>query len=99
MDIRRKKIIKASVRASIDSLLAKAGKAYESGKAVLSKRYVHMAFDLLRKHKAKLPKELRNSFCRKCESVWIPGLTMTASYDRKNNCLRARCRCGYSKRL
>ena len=99
MDIRRKKIIKASVRASIDSLLAKAGKAYESGRAALSKRYVHMAFGLLKKHKAKLPKELRNSFCRKCESVWIPGITMAVSYDRRNNCLRARCRCGYSKRL
>jgi len=99
MDIRRKKIIKESVRASIESLLDRAGKAYESGKAALSKRYVTMAFELLKKHKTRLPKELRNSFCRKCATIWIPGKTVTASYDRRSGCLRVRCRCGHSKRL
>lgn len=99
MDIRRKKIIKESVRSSIDSLLDRARKAYESGKAAMSKRYVSMAFDLLRKHKVKLPGELKNSFCRKCGTIWIPGRTAAVSYDRRNGCLRVRCRCGYSKRL
>jgi ribonuclease P protein subunit RPR2 len=99
MDIRRKKVIKASVRSSIDKLLALAKKSYDAGKKERSRRYVRMSMDLLKKHKVKLPKELKNSFCRKCLSVWIPGKTVTVYFDRKSDCLRVRCMCGYSKRL
>jgi ribonuclease P protein subunit RPR2 len=100
MDIRRKKIIKASVRSSIDKLLDQARESFEAGKGERSTRYVRMAMELLKKHKVKLPSEVRNSFCRKCLVVWIPGKTLTVQYDRKNTCLRVRCdRCGYSKRL
>lgn len=99
MDIRRKKIIKESVRSSIGSLLGRARSAYESGRAALSRRYVSMAFELLKKHKTKLPSELRNSFCRKCGTIWVPGSTVRVSYDSRHRCLRVRCRCGYSKRL
>ena len=99
MDSRRKNLIKSSVRTSIDKLLDQARKAYSAGKEERSKRYVEMSFDLLKKHKISLPKELRNSFCRKCHRIWIPGTTVTASFDKKNNCLRVRCICGHSKRL
>jgi ribonuclease P protein subunit RPR2 len=99
MDIRRKKIIKSSVRSSIETLLGHARSSFDAGKGERSIRYVRMAMDLLRKHKIKLPKEMKNSFCRKCLTVWVPGRTASISYDRKNGCLRVRCRCGYSKRL
>jgi RNase P subunit RPR2 len=58
-----------------------------------------MAYNLLKKHRSRLPDELRNSFCRKCLVVWIPGETAKVSFDRKNSCLRIRCGCGHSKRL
>ncbi|MFN7990632.1 MAG: ribonuclease P Rpr2/Rpp21/SNM1 subunit [Candidatus Micrarchaeia archaeon] len=99
MDSRRKNIIKSSVRSSVERLLDSSRKAYLSGKKERSARYVEMAFDLLKKHKIKLPADLRNSFCRKCLVIWIPGDTVTATYDRKNDCLRVRCICGHSKRL
>jgi RNase P subunit RPR2 len=99
MQSSRKSIIKSSVRSSILRLLEQARKSATGGKAARSKRYVDMAFDLLKKNKIKLPNELRNSFCRKCHLVWVPGQTMTAYYDRKNDCLRVRCVCGFSKRL
>ncbi len=99
MDSRRKNIIKTSVRSSIERLLEQARKAYLAGNEERSRRYVRMAFDLLKKNKVKLPKEMRNSFCRKCMLIWIPGKTVTVSFDRKNACLRVRCRCGHSKRL
>jgi len=99
MQSSRKSIIKSSVRSSIARLLEQARKAASGAKPERSKRYVDMAFDLLKKNKVKLPKELRNSFCRKCHLVWIPGQTMTAYYDRKTDCLRVRCSCGFSKRL
>ncbi|MEW6036240.1 MAG: ribonuclease P [Candidatus Micrarchaeota archaeon] len=99
MQSSRKSLIKSSVRTSTGRLLEQARRAVREGKAERSKRYVGMAFELLKKHKAGLPKEFRNSFCRKCHLVWIPGETMVAYYDRKNGCLRVRCRCGFTKRL
>jgi RNase P subunit RPR2 len=99
MDSRRKNLIKSSVRSSIEKLLSQARKAFSDGKEERSRRYVQMAFDLLKKHKTKLPRELNNSFCRKCHLIWIPGKTVTVTYDRKSDCLRVRCRCGHSKRL
>ena len=99
MHDRRKSIIKSSVRSSVEKLLEQSRKAYLAKKEARSKRYVAMAFDLLKKHKVKLPSELRNSFCRKCFAIWIPGQTVTVYYDKKNHCLRVRCRCGHTKRL
>jgi RNase P subunit RPR2 len=98
MDHRRKKLINSSVSASIDKLLREARKAFETDPG-RSKRYVGMAFDLLKKNKVKLPRELSNSFCRKCHLIWIPGKTVTAYYDKKSDALRVRCSCGFSKRL
>lgn len=99
MDSRRRNIIKSSVRSSINKLLDSAWRAYRAGKKDRSRRYVDMAFDLVRKHKVKMPSELRNSFCRKCHLVWIPGESVSVAYDRKSNCLRVTCECGHSKRL
>lgn len=99
MKTSRKSIINSSVRSSISKLLAKARDAYSASRPDRSRRYVRMAFDLLKKNKARLPKELRNSFCRKCYSIWIPGQSATVFFDRKNDCLRIRCSCGHSKRL
>lgn len=96
---RRKKIINASVSTSIEKLLGQARKAYDPADPSRSKRYVGMAFDLLKKNKVRLPRELRNSFCRKCRSIWIPGQTVTVYYDTKTDALRVRCSCGFSKRL
>ncbi|MFH1393660.1 MAG: hypothetical protein ABII71_00940 [Candidatus Micrarchaeota archaeon] len=99
MSKKPKKIIKSSVRDSIKKLITEAGNAYKAGKKDRSKRYVQMAMDLVKKHKARLPSELRNSFCRKCRLMWYPGKTATISFDKKNNCLRVKCQCGHSKRL
>ncbi len=99
MDSRRKKLIKSSVAESIARLIAQARGAYNAGNTARAKRYARMAFDLLKKHRMRLPKELRNSFCRKCFLVWIPRKTITVSYDSKNDCLRIRCKCGFSKRI
>ncbi len=99
MDNKRKRVIKSSVRSSIKELVGQAQKAYRQGKAERSARYIKMALDLVKKHKVRIPEELRNSFCRKCHVVWIPGKTVKVSYDRKNSCLRVKCKCGHSKRI
>ncbi|HSB46486.1 MAG TPA: hypothetical protein VLD37_00615 [Candidatus Bilamarchaeum sp.] len=98
MHDRRKKNINASVSSSISKLLEEARKAYP-GSPGRSKRYVEMAFDLLKKNKVRLPREMRNSFCRKCFTIWIPGKTVTVFFDKKTDALRVKCGCGFSKRL
>ncbi len=99
MDTRRKRVIKSSVTSSIRKLIAQAQKAYREGKPERSARYVKMALDLIKKQKVKLPKELKNSFCKKCDVVWLPGKTVKVVYDKKNHCLRINCQCGNSKRI
>jgi RNase P subunit RPR2 len=83
----------------MERLLAESRTAHDSGREERSRRYVRMVLDLLKKHKARLPKELKNSFCRKCCRLWIPGETATVYYDKKNACLRVRCACGNTKRI
>lgn len=94
-----KRIIKSSVLDSVKKLISEAGTAYKEGKRERSKRYIQMAMDLVKKHKVKVPEELANSFCRKCHAVWLPGDTVTVSFDKRHGCLRVTCACGYAKRL
>lgn len=102
MDIRRGKLIKASTSLSINRLLDKAREERKSKKPDYeerSKKYVKMAFELLKKNKVRLPKEIKNSFCRKCFVIWVPGDTVLVWYDKKEHCIRLTCRCGFSKRV
>jgi RNase P subunit RPR2 len=99
MDSKRKKVIKSSVSTSVKKLVDQAQKAFRDGNAGRSKRYIQMARDLIKKHKVRLPPELRNSFCRKCNLIWIPGTSVKVFFDSKNQCLRVKCSCGHTKRL
>lgn len=99
MDIRRKKVIKSSVPQSAARLLHEARKAHDAKQDERALRYVRMVLDLLKKNKVRLPAELRNSFCRKCARLWLPGDTVTVTYDKKSACLRVRCACGSTKRI
>ncbi len=99
MDNRRKKIIKSSAKSSVKELVSKAFDQYRQNNAGRSRRYIKMAMDLLTKNRIRLPKELKNSFCKKCHLVWIPGKTVRVTFDKKHSCLRLRCECGYSKRI
>ncbi|MBU0591366.1 hypothetical protein KKF81_02975 [Candidatus Micrarchaeota archaeon] len=99
MDNRQKKVIKSSVTSSVVKLIKRAQAGYRKNQFARSKRYVEMAFDLIKKHKVTLPSELKNSFCKKCHALWFPGETLIITYDKKNHCLRIKCNCGYSKRI
>ncbi len=100
MEHRRKKIIKQSVRETVTKLLDEAQKEYRKGNRERSERHVKMAMYHIKKHKVSVPKEYRNTFCRKCRIVWIPSKTARVYFDRMHGCLRIECmRCGFSKRL
>ncbi len=99
MSKKPKTLIKSSVRDSIRKLVSEAEEVFQKGNEERSKRYVGMAMELVKKHRIRLPDNLRNSFCRKCHIIWVPGKTVRITYDSKNDCLRAKCRCSYSKRI
>ncbi|MEM3422847.1 MAG: hypothetical protein QXF35_04505 [Candidatus Bilamarchaeaceae archaeon] len=100
MNIKHKRFIKRSSFDSVKKLLEEARLAFDSGKIERANRYVRMCWEIVKKNRVRLPKEYKNSFCRKCLSLWVPGSTAIVYFDKKNDCLRIRClKCGFSKRL
>ncbi len=93
----KKRTIKKASFLSIKILLDEAINCFDSSPQ-LSERYVKMAFDLLKKNKIRLPKNMK-VFCKKCLNLWVPGKTCVFIFDSKNLCFRVKCFCGFSKRL
>jgi len=50
----------------------------------LSRRYVKRAFDIKKKFRVKISRETKFSFCRKCLCPWIPGKTVSVTFDKRN---------------
>ncbi|MFP3132107.1 MAG: hypothetical protein RXQ77_02100 [Candidatus Nanopusillus sp.] len=42
----------------------------------LARRYIFILWKIKNKTRIKLPKELRNKFCKKCYTPWIVGKTL-----------------------
>lgn len=64
----------------------------------LSRRYIFLLLRIKRKFRYPLPKELRNKFCKRCYTVWIPGKTLSIRIRRGKIIYRC-LNCGYVKRL
>ncbi|MEM2874833.1 MAG: hypothetical protein QW567_02250 [Candidatus Hadarchaeales archaeon] len=64
----------------------------------LSERYVRLAWRIKTRRRLGLPADLRRRFCRKCLTVWVPGLTCRVRI--KKGRLTITClRCGRVIRL
>ena len=50
----------------------------------LSRNYVKRAFDIKKKFRVKISRETKFSFCRKCLCPWIPGKTVSVTFDKRN---------------
>jgi ribonuclease P protein subunit RPR2 len=94
----KEKIIKTAVSGSIDHLISEAEKRFPSNKE-LSKRYLKMAWELVKKTKVRLTKDQKLRFCRKCFILWVPGKTVRISFDSKNDFFVFSCAsCGYKRK-
>jgi len=61
----------------------------------LSRRYVGRAFDIKKKFRVRISREEKFSFCRKCLCPWMPGRTVSISFDKRNKRVVYSCRmCG-----
>lgn len=63
----------------------------------LSKRYVHLAREISSHYKIKMPQELKDKFCKKCNSLLLPGLTCTVRVS--NRSLIYKCNCGEGRKI
>ena len=64
----------------------------------LANRYIYLLWKLKLKYRITLPKNLRNKFCRKCLTIWIPGKTLRIRV-RKGKIVYTCLRCGRIKRF
>ncbi len=95
----KRKFIKSVVAQSLSHLLKEAEGTFDSN-PIRSKRYVKMAWDLIKRHKLKLTSEQKSKFCRKCLIFWKVGDTLRIFFDRKKNVFFYICNnCNYKRRI
>ncbi|MGD0728498.1 MAG: RNAase P [Candidatus Micrarchaeaceae archaeon] len=66
----------------------------------LSKRYVKILKQIGRHYKIKLPKQIKRALCKKCNSVLIPGKSMTVRLASSKRYLVYKCtECGTERHI
>jgi len=64
----------------------------------LARRYIYILWKIKLKSRLKLPKNLRNKFCKKCFTLWILGKTVSIRIRKGRRIYRC-LNCGYIKRI
>ena len=64
----------------------------------LSRRYIFILWKIKNKARIRLPKDLRNKFCKKCYTPWIVGKTLQIRI-RKGRIIYKCLYCGNVKRF
>ncbi len=91
----RKEIIERIAKKRIRYLIGLAKEKWKEDKE-LAKRYVQLAFAILKKNKVKLDAKTKFSFCRKCLIPWIEG---NVEKRDEGNFIAYKClNCGYVRR-
>lgn len=108
MNKNKKGFLTSTVISSIEELQKQAEKAFISGNKERSSKYIQMILDLIKKNKVTLPQNLKNTFCKKCASIWVidspnsedahkHNVNTKILFDKKHNLFRAICQCGAKK--
>ena len=93
------KLIKEVAAARIERLFSLAEKKTEArGSDALAKRYVALARRISSHYKVKLPIEIKNKICKKCNSVLVPGISCTVRIASQGYIVY-RCACGAQKKI
>ena len=80
-------------------LLSEAEKVFPKDNA-RAKRYVKLAFAIVKKNKCKLTIAQKLAFCRGCFAFWRPGASVKIYLDCRNRMLVYECReCGKRRKL
>ena len=65
----------------------------------LAMLYIALARRIGMHYRVRMPKEVKNNICKKCNRVLIPGITCTVRVVGRDRCLVYRCKCGAEKRV
>ncbi len=96
MDWRRKKARKIAWE-RIQILFQLALEEGRKGNLERARRYVEHMRNLSQKYKVRLPKEIKMYFCKKCNSILIPGKTSQVRLKKKKIVIKC-LNCGNYKR-
>lgn len=95
----KRKFIKTVVSQSLSHLLREAETTFDTH-PLRSKRYIEMAWDLVKRNKLKLSTDQKSKFCRKCLIFWKIGSSLRIFFDRKKNVFFYICNsCNYKRRI
>lgn len=92
----RREIAKRIAKERIERLFSLARKRVEEGELEYARKYVQLAKRIAMKAQIKIPKELKESFCKNCFLPLIPGKTCKVRKTKKRitkiclNCGRKR---------
>jgi ribonuclease P protein subunit RPR2 len=78
-------------RERIDILLGLAEKNFRK-KPERSHRYVELARKISLRYNVRMKKEQKRKFCKKCNSLLLPGVTSSARLDSKRRLLIIKCK-------
>jgi ribonuclease P protein subunit RPR2 len=95
------KIIRRMAEERIERLLALAYKRSVEGKGTgdeLAKRYIKLAQEISSHYKVSMKKPQKNSFCKRCNAVLIPGRTCTVRIESSNGYIAYICGCGSARK-
>jgi len=65
----------------------------------LSKRYVRIAKSISSHYKVKMPEKVKNSICKKCGNILIPGLNCKVRLASSKRYIIYLCSCGEEKHI
>jgi ribonuclease P protein subunit RPR2 len=94
------KLVKGIAEERIERLIKLAyERTNQKGSDSLSARYVRLAREISSHYKVKMKKQERNSFCKKCNSMLIPGKTCTVTLASSKGQAIYKCRCGAERKI
>lgn len=98
-----KKIIKETALERIKRLLELAEEMAKENTELsrkLEKRYVGLARSISEHYRVKIPKELKQKICKKCNNFLVPGINCSVRIvSGKPGYVLYKCECGAAKRL
>ncbi|MDE1860608.1 MAG: hypothetical protein KGH72_02710 [Candidatus Micrarchaeota archaeon] len=98
---KHEKIIDSIASGRIELLFSMAkARTLQGGKsAALGRRYIKIARGISNHYKLKLPKRIKNSICKKCNNVLIPGLNCSVRTSAASRAVIYKCECGSVNRI
>jgi ribonuclease P protein subunit RPR2 len=57
-----------------------------------SRRYIQILRKIGLRYNVRLPKEIKRSFCKKCNSLLIPGLSAEVRLNKRTKTVNIRCK-------